>query len=229
MDDQEILIQRFLDHDLTPEERVQFLEMVDADPGLRRQWLNFEMLVAEAARLPRIAPSRRFTAQVLSRLDATPKAWWRQLADLATAPRILEWNVAGAMATASVVLIALVGLMRVTPERVGEVPVHTVERQAQPIATASGQETAVYVRLVLLQPDAHSVAVAGDFNGWNPGETKMDRSDGGMWTATIQLKPGRYQYMFVIDGKEWIADPLADEAARDGFGSQNAVLDVTTL
>ncbi|MBI5672411.1 MAG: glycoside hydrolase family 13, partial [Nitrospirae bacterium] len=52
------------------------------------------------------------------------------------------------------------------------------------------------------------------------------RSDGGVWTATIPLKPGRYQYMFVIDGKQWIADPLAPEETTDGFGAQNAVLDV---
>jgi hypothetical protein len=32
--------------------------------------------------------------------------------------------------------------------------------------------------------------------------------------------------MFVIDGKQWVADPLAEEGTGDGFGSQNAVLDV---
>ena len=85
----------------------------------------------------------------------------------------------------------------------------------------------MFVRLVLLQPGAQSVAVAGDFNGWNPGQTKLERSEGGMWTATIPLKPGRYQYMFVIDGKQWIADPLAGEASGDGFGAENAVLDVS--
>jgi len=56
----------------------------------------------------------------------------------------------------------------------------------------------------------------------------MTRSDGGVWTTTIRLKPGRYQYMFVIDGKQWLADPLATEDAGDGFGSNNAVLDVGT-
>ena len=73
MDDQDLLIQRFLDQDLTPDERVQFLEQVDADPRLRREWLNLEMVVAEAGRLPRIAPSKQFTARVLATLDAEPK------------------------------------------------------------------------------------------------------------------------------------------------------------
>lgn len=49
----------------------------------------------------------------------------------------------------------------------------------------------------------------------------------GMWTATLPRKPGRYQYMFVFDGKQWIADPLAGEASGDGFGVENAVRDVS--
>ena len=226
MDEHDLLIQRFLDQDLTPEERVQFLETVDADPGLRRQWLNFEMLVAEAGRLPRIVPSRQFTARVLARLDVTPKGLFERIAEMFTASRTLEWNLAGAMAAACVAVVAVVSLIRFAPERSVEVPVTTTP--AQTVSLEGGQAVKVYVRLVLLQPEARSVSVAGDFNGWNPSETTMERSDGGVWTTTIPLKPGRYQYMFVIDGKQWIADPLANEAARDGFGSQNAVLDVST-
>lgn len=228
MDDQAILIQRFLDQDLSPDERVRFLETVDLDPGLRRQWLNHELLVAEAGRLPRIVPSRQFTAKVLARLDATPKGLFARLNDWMRITRTLEWNVARAMAAACVVAVALAGLLRWPVERMSEAPVAAVGGSSQVIPTGSGQ-TEVYVRLVLLQPEAHSVSVAGDFNGWNPGSTRMERSEGGIWSATIRLNPGRYQYMFVIDGKEWIADPLADEATGDGFGSHNAVLDVTTL
>jgi len=225
MDDQDLLIQRFLDQDLAPEERVRFLETVDADPRLRRQWLNLEMVVAEAGRLPKITPSRQFTAEVLAKLDAKPKGFLDRLAELFTVPRTLEWNLTGALATACVVLVAVWALVQVRPERIVEVPVAATP--AQTVSLGSGQETKVYVRLVLLQPEARSVSVAGDFNGWNPGQTKMERSEGGMWTATIALKPGRYQYMFVVDGKQWIADPFAVDGAGDGFGSQNAVLDVS--
>ncbi|NOT22826.1 MAG: hypothetical protein HOP22_08875 [Nitrospiraceae bacterium] len=227
MDDQDLLIQRFLDQDLAPEERVQFLETVDADPRLRRQWLNFEMVVAEAGRLPRIAPSSQFTARVLAKLDAQPKGFFSRLAELFTVPRTLEWNLTGALATACVVVVAVVGLLRFAPERIVEVPVPMAGSQAQTASFTPAQEPKVFVRLVLLQPGAQSVSVAGDFNGWNPNQTKLEPSEGGMWTATIALKPGRYQYMFVIDGKQWIADPFAVDGAGDGFGSQNAVLDVS--
>lgn len=226
MDEQDVLIQRFLDQDLTPDERVQFLEQVDADSRLRREWLNLEMVVAEAGRLPRIAPSPHFTARVLAALDPESKSLLDRLVEWMTAPRTLQWNLGGAMAVAAVAILAVAGLLQVMPEPIVEVP--TGSPLAQRVSFEQAQEPATYVRLVLVQPGAQSVSVAGDFNGWNPGRTRMERSDGGVWTTTIRLKPGRYQYMFVINGTHWIADPLATEDAGDGFGSQNAVIDVGT-
>ena len=224
MHEHEELIQRFLDHDLTPEERVAFLQIVDADPTLRRQWLNLEMVVTQAAQLPRVVPSARFLSELKARVVPHRAGLWERLWDFVTTPRTLEWNLAGAAAAACVAIVAVAELIAMRPERVVEVPVSTVP--AQTIAAGAREEPTGFVRLVLLQPGAQSVSVAGDFNGWNPSYTPLERSDGGMWTATIPLKPGRYQYMFVIDGKEWIADPLAHEETTDGFGSQNAVLDV---
>ena len=224
MNEHELSIQRFLDRDLSPEERVAFLHAVDADPTLRRQWLNLEMVIAEAAQLPRITPSARFFTELKAKVAPPALSWWERMYAAGTTPRTLEWNLAGAAAAACVTIVAVVGLFTVMPERVVEVPVATTS--AQTIAAGTTQEPTVLVRLVLLQPGARSVSVAGDFNGWDPAQTKLERSDGGVWTATIPLKPGRYQYMFVIDGKQWIADPLAAEEATDGFGAQNAVLDV---
>ncbi|MCP9453560.1 MAG: isoamylase early set domain-containing protein [Nitrospira sp.] len=219
------LIQRFLDHELTPDERVAFLRAVDADPSLRRQWLNLEMVVAEAARLPKIAPSARFISQLKERTRPKPSLWAVLWAS-ATRPRMLNWNLAQAIAAACVVLVAVGALIRLIPER----PERIVDTPAPAgsIQTISSEaaEPKVLVRLVFVQPDARSVSVAGDFNGWNPARTTLKRADGGIWTVTLLLKPGRYEYMFVVDGTHWIADPLATEEIGDGFGSRNAVLDV---
>lgn len=225
MDEQELMVQRFLDQDLTPEERVVFLRSVDIDPALRRTWLNLEMVVAEAAQLPRMTPSAKFLSQLKAKVASPPVRLWDRVRMAITMPHTLEWNLAGAMAAACVAVVAMAGVLRMMPERIVEVPVG--QASVQTIASPANPEPKVFVRLVLLQPGAQSVSVAGDFNGWNPGQTKLERSEGGMWTATIPLKPGRYQYMFVIDGKQWIADPLAGEASGDGFGSENAVLDVS--
>lgn len=225
MDEQELLIHRFLDQDLTPDERVAFLRMIDEDPDLRRSWLNLELVVAEAGQLPRITPSEKFYSELKAKMAPQSQGWWERLSSVIRAPRTLEWNLAGAMAAACVVIISIVGLFAVIPPRVIEVA--TPHLLGQTVATRVEQrEPKVFVRLILLQPEAASVSVAGDFNGWNPAQTPLERSDGGMWTATISLKPGRYEYMFVIDGEEWIADPLATEETTDGFGAHNAVLDV---
>jgi hypothetical protein len=224
MNEQDLLVQRFLDGELTPEERAAFLQAVDADPTLRRRWLNLELVAAETARLPKIVPSAKFLSQLKAQVAPPAPGLWARLRAAVTVPRTLEWNLAGAMAVVCLVAVALAGVVRVLPERVVEVPVPV--QSAQTASFGSTSEPKVFVRLVLLQPSAQSVAVAGDFNEWNPAKTKLERTDGGMWTVTLPLKPGRYEYMFVIDGKQWIADPLAAEEATDGFGAQNAVLDV---
>jgi hypothetical protein len=35
-----------------------------------------------------------------------------------------------------------------------------------------------------------------------------------------------HQYMFVIDGSEWVTDPGAERWSDDGFGNRNAVVAV---
>jgi hypothetical protein len=53
-----------------------------------------------------------------------------------------------------------------------------------------------------------AVYLAGDFNGWKPTGHKMDGPDrDGRFTARLELKPGRYEYKFVLEGKTWRHDP----------------------
>jgi anti-sigma factor RsiW len=68
-------------------------------------------------------------------------------------------------------------------------------------------------------------AVAGDFNGWDTSANQLEDPDGdGIWTGKMQLEPGRYEYMLVVDDAKWVTDPTAKVYADDGFGSKNAVL-----
>ena len=73
----------------------------------------------------------------------------------------------------------------------------------------------------------HTVAIAGDFNGWDPQANTLQDPDGdGIWTATLKLPPGRYEYMFVVNGEKWLPDPNAIHYVKDGFGSKNAILEI---
>ncbi len=64
--------------------------------------------------------------------------------------------------------------------------------------------------------------VAGDFNEWNATANPMEREASGVWIASIPLKPGKYQYKYVVDGN-WKQDPLNPETADDTFGGRNSV------
>jgi len=81
------------------------------------------------------------------------------------------------------------------------------------------------VDLFFSAPQAASVAVVGDFNGWDPRQTLMIRSNHeGRWTARLKLPPGVHQYSFVINGSAWVPDPGAKATLADGFGGRNSVL-----
>ena len=71
-----------------------------------------------------------------------------------------------------------------------------------------------------------AVYVAGEFNGWDPTAKKMAyKARKGIYEAAINLKPGTYQYKFVIDGV-WCADPENAEAVANDQGTFNSVMTV---
>ena len=71
-----------------------------------------------------------------------------------------------------------------------------------------------------------AVYVAGEFNKWNPTAKKMAyKAKGGLYTATIKLAPGDYQYKFVIDGT-WCADPENANTVANDQGTFNSVITV---
>jgi len=93
--------------------------------------------------------------------------------------------------------------------------------------TSSICSAEVQFSLKLNNNKTHTVAIAGDFNSWNPGDNLLEDPDGdGIWTGTLKLKPGRYEYMFVIDGEKWFPDPNALRYVKDGFGNKNAILEI---
>jgi len=76
-------------------------------------------------------------------------------------------------------------------------------------------------------PEAHSVAVVGAFNDWRPEATPLSDDDhDGVWDARVILPTGSHEYMFVVDGERWVSDPMAGRYVDDGFGRQNAVMEV---
>jgi hypothetical protein len=214
----ELLVQRFVDQELSAEERMQLLVSLGKDDELRQRAIALERLLVDASQLPRPVVPEGFVAAVLARTAPRPSLWTRVTESL-WAPHVLQWNFAGAAVAAGLALLVVGGLAIASR---GSAPAPTVAATAPPPSAPAR----VLVRLVVVHPDARTVQAAGDFNGWNPQATPLEQVSNGAWTVTIPLEPGRYEYQFVVDGEEWIADPFAVEQNDDGFGSRNAVLDV---
>ncbi len=70
-----------------------------------------------------------------------------------------------------------------------------------------------------------SVAVAGEFNGWNKDQNSLKvGADGLTWRLTLPLGVGGYQYKFVLNGDNWVLDPQAPRGFTEANGNVNSLL-----
>ena len=201
--------------------------------------------VARELRRPAAVGGADFTARLMAEVERGPRPGavdgGRSLRVVrgrqASAPaRAVEWltrtrtlrmsPLIGLAAAAGIAALAVL----VTPERerIVRVPALDTGVAAVPVRDpADGRGPGAggdSVEFVLHAPDARSVAVAGDFNDWNPSVTPLLRRDGGLWVAKVPLPAGRYEYTFVVDGATWMPDPAAPAAAAGDFGATNSLL-----
>ena len=67
--------------------------------------------------------------------------------------------------------------------------------------------------------------IAGDFSNWVAGDYPTKRRGDSLFIE-VPLKPGIYQYKFVLNGEAWIADPNAVNFSTDPYGGQNSILKI---
>ncbi|NBW36011.1 MAG: alpha-amlyase [Cytophagia bacterium] len=84
------------------------------------------------------------------------------------------------------------------------------------------QQSRFYTRTFTYKGRAKEVKIKGEFNGWNANQTILTPSNE-VFQSTLNLKPGRYQYLFVVDGRE-IRDPENKDSVENGMGGWNSVL-----
>ncbi|HET9948247.1 MAG TPA: glycogen-binding domain-containing protein [Longimicrobiales bacterium] len=205
-------LHRYLDGELPPEA---------LDPRSR----------AEAEAWERLVSSFRGAAP---RASAPPWLEERVMAEIARVPersalsRLLSWLVSPAPVRvpplAAGLAVAAVAALLLVPGR-GAAPAPDGNGASGPVAGVEA-EPVVYVQFVLEAPGASSVAVAGDFSGWEPSFALEDADGDGVWSGRVPVRPGVHAYMFVIDGTTWQTDPNAERYRDDGFGNRNAVLAV---
>ena len=73
---------------------------------------------------------------------------------------------------------------------------------------------------------AERVNLVGDFNDWDTTrhEMRQGRSDG-CWRTVLFLGVGsKYEFRYLVDGRDWHNDWHADEYAPNRYGTENSVL-----
>ncbi len=219
------LMQRFLDGDLTPREAAAFEARLAAEPTFAAELRGWEAAMAQLTAPPRTTVSAGFADRVMTAVRAADVE-----AQESAPPRRPAWLRAPALAmAASLVFCFLAGYLVAERGIVGRqprTPTAATEGALQ-LAGARGAAGLRVVRLVFPQTGAaRTVSVAGDFNGWQPEGLPLVQRQG-VWTIDLALPPGIYEYMFVVDGQQWVTDPLARTTRDDGYGGENAILDLT--
>jgi len=74
-------------------------------------------------------------------------------------------------------------------------------------------------------PDAKSVQLLGNFNGWDQASEPMTMLKSNDFTAALELESGKeFQFRYLIDGSDWKNDSAADSYVMNDFGSENGVI-----
>nr|WP_320020603.1 isoamylase early set domain-containing protein [uncultured Draconibacterium sp.] len=78
-------------------------------------------------------------------------------------------------------------------------------------------------------PNADTVKILGEFNGWNKDVEPMKKLKSGDFTQTLNLETGKaYQFKYLIDNSVWENESEADSSVPNGIveGEFNSVLDL---
>ena len=74
-------------------------------------------------------------------------------------------------------------------------------------------------------PQAKEVYLVGDFNQWDVKKHKMKKGNKGNWEKTVVIKPGTYEYKYIVDGN-WQEDSDHPRSLLNSFGTYNNVCTV---
>ncbi len=72
--------------------------------------------------------------------------------------------------------------------------------------------------------NVENVALKGEMNNWNASASPM-KNENGEWHISMHLRPGTYEYLYVVDGNEML-DPENPDKISNGMGGFNSVLKV---
>lgn len=237
MDKQELL-RKYLDEELTPTEEREALHIIADDEELR-DTLRFDFFLRQSfagqefsketfevpdkftdsvmMQIEKQETQKEFEA-ITSRVTDKIKVWVEAL----FTPRSYQLKPAYAL-----LLFIIVILSPAVPFYLSQTGDNEIVQNEENIQTQMVAETEelVWVRFIYVDDNADSIAIAGDFNSWDPKSLSKQQVNGqNVWTGFFSMPPGEHKYMFVVNGEKWVTDPLANMYQDDGFGNKNAIL-----
>jgi hypothetical protein len=71
-----------------------------------------------------------------------------------------------------------------------------------------------FVKFSVKLAGAKKVKVAADFNKWNPDVLELSKRGKDVWETIVPLPPGKYRYLYNIDGQN-VLDPMNPDTDMD--------------
>ena len=206
------LLNPYIDKTLDADMTQQVDEHLKSCSDCRDEHLKLKQVVFALNSISPLPAPGTFTQNIMSKISQKEiqiqTSWMDHIKRQISIPR-LSFRLVGATATAVLIVFFAFTFVFNTPD-------------TSPICSAE-----VQFSLKINDSKVHTVAIAGDFNDWNPKANILEDPEGdGIWTGTLKLEPGRYEYMFVLDGEKWLPDPNALRYVKDGFGNKNAILEI---
>lgn len=183
----------------------------DADIAARVQASYASLPVADAAQVAHVTRAVLASAAASPTVAGTrmvrPRWWW------------------GAAAAAVLVVVVMRPWRPEASQQAADSAFVATPGAAVPSGAISEEQNGAMRFTLTLPSTANAVSLVGDFNGWDERATPMvRRGPDGSWSAQVPLAPGRHTYAFVVDGQQWLVDPLAPQVPDAGFGPTNTVI-----
>lgn len=217
--------QRCLDREMSPSEEADFHARLNE--AEQSELLATRTALDELERLPRVAAPADLAVAVMAAVKPKKQSTLARLRRWLEYRPMLGWEFGGAALAASVLFVTLAPVALTPP--VSSSPQTASSQTASPLTLASHApgRGGNALQFSLYAPQARSVALIGDFNGWgSTAEVELVSSGDGIWSVAVPLPAGRYQYAFLVDGQRWVTDPRAEQHVNDDFGRQNAVVTI---
>jgi hypothetical protein len=97
---------------------------------------------------------------------------------------------------------------------------------AQPNPRYASMNMAKPINFFFTAPNASSVSLVGEFNGWNPEIHPLKRKTDGIWAVEVALRHGHHEYAFMVDGKRFL-DPRASGTGRNDKNERVSLIAVS--